>query len=170
MLTAGTFTIAKPDLKMIVEKMNNREFKITAEVVNNPSGVSKVQIPVWSDSNGQDDLKWYTASEESAGRYSKIVKIADHKGDIGIYKYASYLTANNGIFIGSSENDQSVNIGVTTGELETQVNGDETEVKIILKDTDISGIGKAVKFAVWSEEGEQDDLKWYTASLDGEGN
>ena len=56
------------------------------------------------------------------------------------------------------------------GELETQVNGDETEVKIILKDTDINGIGKAVKFAVWSEEGEQDDLKWYTASLDGEGN
>ncbi|MBM6931799.1 GBS Bsp-like repeat-containing protein, partial [[Clostridium] spiroforme] len=42
--------------------------------------------------------------------------------------------------------------------------------KIILKDTDISGIGKEIQFAVWSDEGGQDDLKWYTAAKDEVGN
>ncbi|MBM6931753.1 hypothetical protein H5999_11965, partial [[Clostridium] spiroforme] len=41
---------------------------------------------------------------------------------------------------------------IKAGSFETEVNENETEVKIILKDTDISGIGKEIQFAVWSDE------------------
>ncbi|WP_199669479.1 GBS Bsp-like repeat-containing protein, partial [Erysipelatoclostridium sp. AM42-17] len=135
---------------------------------NGANSIEKLEVPVWSDKNGQDDIIWYVAKKEKEGRYSVIVDVKNHKGDIGNYSYAGYATLKSGIFVGSNDNNQTATVGVQLGSLKTEVNKNETEVKIVLKDTDIECIGKNIEYAVWSEEGGQDDLRWYTAEKEGE--
>ncbi|MBM6842369.1 hypothetical protein H6A03_12855, partial [[Clostridium] spiroforme] len=72
---------------------------------------------------------------------SQTVSVKNHKGDIGAYRYAAYATLSNGVFVGSSENNKLIETGIETGALEVEVNEEETEAKIILKDTDISEVG-----------------------------
>lgn len=67
-------------------------------------------------------------------------------------------------------NEATADKQVQVGNLKTTVNEDETEVRVELKDTDITGLGRDIRFAVWSEEGGQDDLRWYTATKDSKGN
>ncbi|MBM6931786.1 GBS Bsp-like repeat-containing protein, partial [[Clostridium] spiroforme] len=98
------------------------------EVANNPSGAKKVEIPVWSENNGQDDIIWYEANKDDDTHYSKVISVSEHSKDIGLYDYAAYITANNGIFAGSSQNNGSINVGIKAGSFETEVNENETEV------------------------------------------
>ena len=170
MLTKTTFDISKPEVNMKAENLGNGKFKVSVEIGDSKQNVSRVMIPVWSEKNGQDDLKWYTAQKEDAMHYSKVIEVTNHKGEIGLYRYASYVTLANGIEVKPAENDQLIDIEVQVGNLETTVNEDETEVRVELKDTDIKGLGRDIRFAVWSEEGGQDDLRWYTATKDSKGN
>ncbi|MBM6931791.1 GBS Bsp-like repeat-containing protein, partial [[Clostridium] spiroforme] len=64
MLTSSAFAIASPELNMTAEDLGNGKFKISVEVANNPSGAKKVEIPVWSENNGQDDIIWYEANKD----------------------------------------------------------------------------------------------------------
>lgn len=43
------------------------------------SKASAVSVPVWSKTNGQDDIIWYTASRNSSGEWSVMVPIRNHK-------------------------------------------------------------------------------------------
>ena len=170
MLTKTTFEVTKPNIKMTAENKGNGKFKVNVEIVDSKQGISRVMIPVWTERNGQDDLRWYTAEREDATHYSKTIEISNHKGEIGLYRYASYVTLENGIEVKPENNDQLINVGIEIGSLEAKVNEEETEARIELKDTDITGVGREVRFAVWSEEGGQDDLRWYTATRDNKGN
>ena len=35
-------------------------------------GVQTVQVPTWSDKDGQDDIRWYEATRQSNGDYKGI--------------------------------------------------------------------------------------------------
>ncbi|WP_158568177.1 GBS Bsp-like repeat-containing protein [Coprobacillus sp. AF33-1AC] len=167
-LTNTTFEIARPDIKMSAENIGKGRFKINLDIANGANSIEKLEVPVWSDKNGQDDIIWYRAKKEEEGHYSVTVDVKNHKGDIGNYSYAGYATLKSGIFVGSNDNNQTATVGIQLGSLKTDVGENETEVKIVLKDTDIECIGKNIKYAVWSEEGGQDDLRWYTAGKEGE--
>ena len=68
--------------------------QITATVtgITAPNGISQIQVPVWSEINGQDDLKWYTATAQDDGSYSVIIDIKDHHYDTGNYNVHCYST------------------------------------------------------------------------------
>lgn len=56
---------------------------------DNPVGYSKIQVAVWGAVNGQNDIKWYTLKEGTAGTYTATVKVADH-GEKGDYYFHAY--------------------------------------------------------------------------------
>ena len=164
------FNISKPDVRINAEYLGKGKIRFVAEVINNPSGTEKMEIPVWNEKYWQDDIIWYRADRETDGRYHKEVSIAEHNGEVGNYYYAAYGIAKNGIPISSSENNKIIKIEVNVGNFLAEVNEEETKVRLTLKDAEIEGIGTGIKFAVWSEEKGQDDLRWYTATKDAEEN
>lgn len=51
------------------------------------------RFAVWSDKNGQDDLKWYTAAKDSTGNYKHLLDLSKHK-DSGLYHFHIYKEVN----------------------------------------------------------------------------
>ncbi len=47
--------------------------------VCSPKGVCGLQVPTWSDKDGQDDIRWYEATRQANGDYKVSVKAEDHK-------------------------------------------------------------------------------------------
>ena len=139
--------------------------KITATItgIKAPNGIKQIQVPIWSEVNGQDDLKWYIATVQSDGSYSVTIDTKDHKNDTGVYNIHCYGTDNssNEYFLGSTT------VNVTMDPMTaTSIVGSVSGSKITATITGIkapNGI-KQIQVPIWSEVNGQDDLVWYTAS------
>ena len=60
----------------------------------------KVLFAVWSEKNGQDDIIWYSASPQTDGSFTYLIKTADHGYDTGTYNIHAYQEDVNGIMHG----------------------------------------------------------------------
>ena len=72
---------------------NNKEtgtFDVIISNVYSPKGVRAVQVPTWSDKDGQDDIRWYEATRQANGEYKVSVKASDHKNSTGKYHVHLY--------------------------------------------------------------------------------
>lgn len=74
----------------LTAKANKSQTKYTI-TANALPGYKSVKMAVWSDKNGQDDLKWYEAKKNEDGKWSVSVKISKHKG-AGTYHIHMYGT------------------------------------------------------------------------------
>lgn len=76
------------DNKLIIRNKDNQQKTYT--VTLNSVKYSNVKVAVWSEVNGQDDLKWYSAKKRG-GVYSVDFNIKDHKstGTYHIHLYGS---------------------------------------------------------------------------------
>ena len=82
---------------------NNKEtgtFDVIISNVYSPKGVRTVQVPTWSEVNGQDDLTWYEATRQSDGTYKVSVKASDHKFSTGTYHVHLYYIQGDGSQVG----------------------------------------------------------------------
>ncbi len=127
------------------------------------SGISKVEMPTWTDANGQDDLIWHQATK-NGNTYSFRVKIADHKNEGG--KYITHIYARD-----NSGNHAFKALEVTI------------DLKPVIKDakiTDVSSTGYTVSCTVtaaagiakvemptWTDANGQDDIIWHKVSPNG---
>ncbi|MGG6498372.1 UNVERIFIED_CONTAM: GBS Bsp-like repeat-containing protein, partial [Bacteroidetes bacterium 56_B9] len=78
-----------PAVTSNVTKISAAQYKI--EVKNVPDYVTSLQIPVWSENKGQDDIRWYTANKVSSGNYELKIQLSNHNFDTG--KYQAHLYA-----------------------------------------------------------------------------
>ena len=60
-------------------------FDVFITNLTNPSGISGVVIPVWSEQNGQDDLVWHNATKQDDGSYKVTISASQHKWNSGKY-------------------------------------------------------------------------------------
>lgn len=58
-------------------------------------GISKLQVPTWTDQSGQDDLIWYSALQWSGDWYCTINTV-DHNSESGVYQSHFYVVGTNG--------------------------------------------------------------------------
>ena len=91
--TEGTLTIANND-------KNRGTFDVVITNLTNPSGITGVVIPVWSEQNGQDDLVWHNATKQDDGSYKVTISASQHKWNSGKYIVHGYLTDASGKNIG----------------------------------------------------------------------
>ena len=54
-------------------------FDVVISDVYSPKGVRTVQVPIWSEDDGQDDIRWYEATRQTDGNYKVTVQVANHK-------------------------------------------------------------------------------------------
>ena len=91
--TQGTLTIANND-------KNRGTFDVLITNLTNPSGISGVVIPVWSEQNGQDDLVWHNATKQDDGSYKVTISASQHKWNSGKYIIHGYIVDASGKHIG----------------------------------------------------------------------
>lgn len=159
-----TFNVSYMSVQKIqVKNLNNGTgtFDVFLSGITAPSGVSKVQIPVWSKAD-QSDIYWYTATRQSDGSYAAQVNIKNHGYNYGKYTIHTYVTAGNGVYKFTGSTSATINVPTTTMQVGIQADG--RNCNLVANNVGLQGGVKKVYFAVWSETGGQDDLRWYEAS------
>lgn len=151
---------------------NNKDtgtFDVIIKDVYSPKGVRTVQVPTWSDKDGQDDLRWYEATRQANGDYKVSVKVSDHKNSTGKYFVHLYYIQNDGTRVG---------VGGTTTDVEFR--NAKTKTQAYIKNVN-SGAGtytvtvdqapqgrriKNIRVAAWSQA-HQENLFWYSTAPSG---
>ena len=62
---------------------NNKDtgtFDVIISDVYSPKGVRTVQVPIWSEKDGQDDIRWYEATRQANGTYTVNVQATNKIG------------------------------------------------------------------------------------------
>ncbi len=159
----STFTVSKPSMDSI--GFSSVDYKagmmnIDLKGVRSPSGITKVQVPVWSSFNGQDDIVWYTASRISDGTYRVPFSVSRHNDEMGEYVMHVYVTDGNGIRTFVKGKTHLMNDG--TVKVMAIPNSNETVMSLQAQNMSLPGGIKEFRFAVWSRTNGQDDLRWYT--------
>ncbi|MFS9247596.1 GBS Bsp-like repeat-containing protein [Streptococcus parasanguinis] len=158
---------SRPTGTLLIQN-NNKDtgtFDVIIKDVYSPKGVQTVQVPTWSDKDGQDDIRWYEATRQANGDYKVSVKASDHKNSTGKYHVHLYYIQNDGSRIG---------VGGTTTEVEfrnaltkTQasiknVNATNGTYTVAVDQAPQGRQIKKISVAVWSESN-QSNLYWYDA-------
>ena len=139
-------------------------FDIGISDVFSPKGVQAVQVPVWSDQGGQDDLIWYSATRQSDGSYKASIKAENHKNSTGTYHVHLYYIQNDGSRIGVHSTTTQVEYRNLTHKTKAYIKDVNSQTGTFTVAVDQSSQGKRIKnirAAVWSQA-HQENLSWYT--------
>ncbi|WP_117282964.1 GBS Bsp-like repeat-containing protein [Streptococcus intermedius] len=172
--TKTTVSIGKPKGTITIQNNNPNTgtFDVIVSGVSNPAGgVKTVSVPIWSSVNGQDDIIWYTAARQSDGTYKVTVKASNHKNSVGEYNIHLYYVQNDGQLVGVGGTKTNVSIAKPQGKITIANNNPDTGTFDVI----VSGVSnpaggvKTVSVPVWSSDGGQDDIIWYTAARQADG-
>lgn len=148
-----------------VEPKDNseKEYQVFLAGLRVPAGEKEVQIAVWGDKNGQNDLKWYTLAKQTDGNYLLNVKIRDHC-ELGRYNVHVYCVTRSGEMSGLGTTTFEVSgIPIFADVVTSSVDGNKGTFKITITGLNaVSGIEK-VEMPIWCNDN-QNDILWYTAS------
>ena len=164
--TSTQLKLSQPTGKVNIQN-NNKEtgtFDVVVTDVFSPKGVQAVQVPVWSDQGGQDDLIWYSATRQSDGSYKASIKAENHKNSTGTYHVHLYYIQNDGSRIGVHSTTTQVEYHNLTHKTKAYIKDVNSQTGTFTVAVDQSAQGKRIKnirAAVWSQA-HQENLSWYT--------
>ncbi|WP_295505727.1 GBS Bsp-like repeat-containing protein [uncultured Streptococcus sp.] len=170
--TTTNVSIIKPQGKISIQNRNSEtgDFDIVVSGISSPGGLKTVSLPTWSEANGQDDIKWYTAERQADGTYRKRVRISDHNNVQGEYNVHLYYVQNDGRLVGVSGTKTTVSLGKPKGTISIQNRNKETgDFDIVVSGISSPGGLKSVSLPTWSTVNGQDDVKWYNAERQADG-
>lgn len=143
---------------------------LDVRIQNLPANLTEVRVPIWSNKNGQDELKWYTAQYNSDGSYSVRVLLKDHKFDTGAYSIHLYTkdtpTSKLNYVTASSITVEKAHIPTkqTPSIFLKDVNKSKGSYTIVVQEQASTKKIKQVDVATWSTAN-QSNMKWRAASL-----
>ena len=164
--TSTQLKLSQPTGKVSIQN-NNKDtgtFDVVVTDVFSPKGVQSVQVPVWSDQGGQDDLIWYSATRQSDGSYKASIKAENHKNSTGTYHVHLYYIQNDGSRIGVHSTTTQVEYRNLTHKTKAYIKDVNSQTGTFTVAVDQSSQGKRIKnirAAVWSQA-HQENLSWYT--------
>ena len=119
------------------------------------SDLTKVWFPTWSSVNGQDDLRWYEATKQPDGSWTCRVPLANHKSAGGFFLHAYGNNKKNLVAHTTASVSQ-----VVSPQVWTRLHDGGRYMTVTL--TGRSDLTK-VWFPTWGAANGQDDLQWYQA-------
>ena len=153
---------------------NNKDtgtFDVIISDVYSPKGVRTVQVPIWSEKEGQDDIRWYEATRQTDGNYKVTVQVADHKYSTGIYNVHLYYIQNDGSQIGVGGTQTKVTLSDPKADLAiTGLNNATGSYDVVISNLVAPRGFKEVLVPTWSEKNGQDDIIWYKAAKQANGD
>ena len=173
-VTATQTTVAQPKDErkgtLSIQNQSNGDFNVIVSNVSDPNGIAEVKVPVWTDKSGQDDLVWYDAAKQSDGTYKVAVKLSDHKNERGIYNVHLYYIDKTGSKHGVTATQTTVAQPVVEKNKLSIENKTSKGFDVIVSNLSFSTPVTQVKVPVWSSQSGQDDLVWYDAAKQSNGN
>ena len=151
---------------------NNKDtgtFDVIIKDVYSPKGVRTVQVPTWSDKDGQDDLRWYEATRQANGDYKVSVKASDHKNSTGKYFVHLYYIQNDGTQVGVGGTSTEVefrNAKTKTQAYIKDVNSNNGTYTVVVDQAPQGRQIKNIRVAAWSQA-HQENLYWYATAPSG---
>ena len=162
---------SRPTGTLLIQN-NNKDtgtFDVIIKDVYSPKGVQTVQVPTWSDKDGQDDIRWYEATRQANGDYKVSVKASDHKNSTGKYHVHLYYIQNDGsrIGIGTTTTDVEVRNAMTKTQASIKnVNATNGTYTVAVDQAPQGRQIKNIRVAAWSKA-HQENLYWYSATPTG---
>ena len=151
---------------------NNKDtgtFDVIISDVYSPKGVRTVQVPIWSEKDGQDDIRWYEATRQANGTYAVNVQATNHKNSTGLYNIHLYYILNDGSQVGVGGTTTTLefrNAKTKTQTYITNVNSEAGSYTVVVDQAPQGRQIKNIRVAVWSESN-QGNLSWYNTAPTG---
>ena len=162
---------SRPTGSLMIQN-NNKDtgtFDVIIKDVYSPKGVRTVQVPTWSDKDGQDDIRWYEATRQANGDYKVSVKASDHKNSTGKYHVHLYYIQNDGSRVGVGTTTTDVEFRNITTKTQTSIKNVNATNGTYTVAVDQAPQGRQIKnirVAAWSKA-HQENLYWYSATPTG---
>ena len=165
-ISATSIEVPKPNVTVTVEKVSDTSAKVT--VTNVPIYVTSISLPVWTEANGQDDIRWYQAIKQADGSYTYTFYAKDHGFKSGHYNVHVYghsnvtkslvgLSGSNGIDLSFDEILTKPTVTVQNH------NSAQGTLQVVISETETSKNIGSVQVAAWSDA-EQKNIYWYGSS------
>ena len=151
---------------------NNKDtgtFDVIISDVYSSKGVRTVQVPIWSEKDGQDDIRWYEATRQANGTYTVNVQATNHKNSTGLYNIHLYYILNDGSQVGVGGTATTLefrNAKTKTQTYITNVNSEAGSFTVVVDQAPQGRQIKNIRVAVWSESN-QGNLSWYNTAPTG---
>ncbi|QNL42544.1 GBS Bsp-like repeat-containing protein [Streptococcus sp. NSJ-72] len=154
-----------------IENKTSQGFDVVVTNVSSTKGVKTVKLPIWSSQGGQDDVIWYDAIKQTDGTYKLSVDIRRHKNNRGEYNIHMYYIQSDGSLQGVTGTTTKVEEPKysVTGTIHIENKTSQGFDVLITNVSDSNGISR-VKVPIWTENSGQDDIIWYDASKQNDGN
>ena len=126
-------------------------------------------MPIWSEKDGQDDIRWYEATRQANGTYTVNVQATNHKNSTGLYNIHLYYILNDGEQVGVGGTTTTVefrNAKTKTQTYITNVNSEAGSFTVVVDQAPQGRQIQKIRVAVWSESN-QGNLSWYDATPTG---
>lgn len=169
MASAISFTIDAPKASVSITQSEDQKksgsFSVLVEFPADMKAAApeRVQVPVWSTVNGQDDIEWLDARKLTSGAWQADVTLIHPRRDVGEYQAHVYVTCVNRVF--SFAGSCSAKVETTPVEIKAERSDDQMHVTITMSGGMFS-LATAVSVPTWSVLNSQDDIRWYPARRD----
>lgn len=136
---------------------NNKDtgtFDVIISDVYSSKGVRTVQVPIWSEKDGQDDIRWYEATRQVNGIYTVNVQATNHKNSTGLYNIHLYYILNDGSRVGVGGTTTTVefrNAKTKTQTYITNVNSEAGSFTVVVDQAPQGRRIQNIRVAVWSK-------------------
>lgn len=162
-ISATSIDVPRPSAKAKIIKESPTTYKVT--ITDVPVYIDSIQVPTWTEKNGQDDIQWYKATKTADGSYYVIFSEATHNLEVGTYNvhvYGNSRVTNSQTALLETRFESDYKFG----DVKVQASVGQNGINISMP-SDVSSNLK-VMHAVWSAKNDQDDLIWYQVPADGQ--
>ena len=162
------FSVKTVPIKITLDKeVKNGTVELSSADIKTPGSLKGIRCAVWSEANGQDDLKWYDLEYGTLSKkWSKEFPLSIFKSTGKCYIHVYGVRADKSeIFFGGntfSIPSPSIDVSVATDNAKGTFSINMNNLKAPW------GVNN-IEAAVWSQDN-QNDLKWYQAESDGNGS
>ena len=159
------------DLSIDVDKSAGT-FTITAKNLKGFENYKEIKIPFWSHAKGMDDIKWYTPVRQLDGSYKVVAKASDHENVDGRYEAQIFYYDAQGQrqFVQKAFAEYKKEQPLS-GTLSIENNNKDTGTfDVIIKDVYSPKGVRTVQVPIWSAKDGQDDIRWYEATRQANGD
>lgn len=162
-LNGRSIDVPKPSAKVRITKVDGTTYKLTVSDV--PTYITSIQLPIWTEKGGQDDIQWYATTQNADGTFTRTFSIAEHNmesGQYNVHVYGTSAVTNSltGLTGTSFQGDYHF------GDVKVQPTLTANGIQISMP-SDVSS-DMTVYHAVWSAKNDQDDLIWYKVPANGQ--
>ena len=163
----------KPSVKLEVKNVKSGSYDVVVSNIQSPNGIREILLPSWTSKNGEDDVVWNQGIKQSDGTYTYTVKSSDHHNETGMYQTNVYLVDESGHKHFLRDTFVRVNMPAEkpTGTLSIENNNKDTGTfDVIIKDVYSPKGVRTVQVPIWSAKDGQDDIRWYEATRQANGD